>query len=110
MVGCETPPLNKNPTERKYAFSLAASMARSPDWNMAGYRAYYDNHQFSSAVCLVCSYPMKLTIHVPDDLLEDVKDELASAPSGILETIALDAILGFLDRLRDGGSSIQKTE
>jgi hypothetical protein len=26
--GCETPPLNKNPTERKYTFSLAASMAR----------------------------------------------------------------------------------
>jgi hypothetical protein len=39
--------------------------------------------------------PMQLTIHIPDDLFDDVKDKLAAQPSGILETIALDAILGF---------------
>ena len=53
---------------------------------------------------------MKLTIHVPDDLLDDLKDKLASEPSGVLEAVALDAILGFLDRLRDSGSSNQKAE
>jgi hypothetical protein len=51
---------------------------------------------------------MQLTIHIPDDLFDDVKDKLAAQPSGILETVALDAILGFLDRLRDDGSSRQR--
>jgi hypothetical protein len=53
---------------------------------------------------------MQLTIHVPDDLFDDVKDKLASQPSGVLETVALDAILVFLDALRDGGSSNQRAE
>ena len=48
--------------------------------------------------------PMQLTIYVPDDLLHEEKDKLTSQPSGVLETVALDAILGFLDALRDGGS------
>jgi hypothetical protein len=40
---------------------------------------------------------MNLTIHVPDELLEELKDKLASQPSHVLETVALDAIFGFLD-------------
>jgi hypothetical protein len=54
--------------------------------------------------------PMQVTIHVPDDLFDEVKDKLASQPSGVLETVALDAILGFLYLLRDGDSSSQRAE
>jgi len=53
---------------------------------------------------------MQVTIHVPDDLFDEVKDKLASQPSGVLETVALDAILGFLYLLRDGDSSSQRAE
>lgn len=58
----------------------------------------------------VCCASMQLTINIPDVLLDDVKHELASQPTGVLETIALDAILGFLNRLRDRRSSNQRVE
>jgi len=73
-------------------------------------------HRTDSAVeSIRCSLryahtPMQLTIQLPDDLFDDVKDKLASQPSGVLETVALDAILAFLDALRDGGSSNQRAE
>ena len=39
---------------------------------------------------------MQLTIHVPDNILGSVKDKLAPRETGILEAVALDAVLGFL--------------
>jgi hypothetical protein len=39
---------------------------------------------------------MQLTIHIPDDVIEPVKDQLPPPEMGVLEAIALDAILGFL--------------
>ena len=43
---------------------------------------------------------MQLTIHVPDDLIAAVRDQLPPPETGVLEAVALDAILGFLGRLR----------
>ncbi len=43
---------------------------------------------------------MQLTIHVPDDMLEKVKDKLPHREVGVLEAIALDAIIGFLLKTR----------
>jgi hypothetical protein len=42
---------------------------------------------------------MQLTLHVPDDLIESVKDKLPPPEMGMLEAVALDAILGFLLKL-----------
>jgi hypothetical protein len=42
---------------------------------------------------------MKIVIHVPDDIIESVKDKLPPPETGTLEAVALDAVLGFLDRL-----------
>ena len=53
--------------------------------------------------------PMRLTIHVPDDMLENVKEKLSSQPTGVLETIALDAVLDFLITLREADSPSRKT-
>jgi hypothetical protein len=53
---------------------------------------------------------MKLEIHVPDDMLEQVKDKLPSRESGLLEAIALDAVLGFLLRLDEDVRSGQENE
>lgn len=53
---------------------------------------------------------MQLTINIPDFLLEDVKNRLAAQPTGILEAIALDAIVGYLDGLRKKESSNQSAE
>jgi len=47
------------------------------------------------------SASMQLTIHVPDDILEGVKDKLPPRETGMLEAIALDAVLGFLMKLSD---------
>jgi hypothetical protein len=49
------------------------------------------------------SASMQLTIHVPDDILERVKDKLPPRETGMLEAIALDAVLGFLMKLGDSG-------
>jgi hypothetical protein len=43
---------------------------------------------------------MKITVHIPDDLIAEVKDRLPPPELGMLEAIALDAILGFIDRLK----------
>jgi len=53
---------------------------------------------------------MQLTINIPDFLLDDVKNKLAMQPTGILEAVALDAILGYLDGLRKEGSPHQSAE
>jgi hypothetical protein len=45
---------------------------------------------------------MQLTVHVPDDMLEKVKDKLPPPEVGVLEAVALDAILGFLLKLDEG--------
>ena len=45
---------------------------------------------------------MKLVIHVPDDMLDRVKEKLPPPEMGVLETVALDAVLGFLFKLDDG--------
>ena len=47
------------------------------------------------------SAPMQLMIHVPDDLLESVQDKLPPRETGVLEAVALDAVLGFLMKLGD---------
>lgn len=47
---------------------------------------------------------MRLTVHVPDDLIEKVKDKLPRPEVGILEAVALDAILGFLMKLENAGA------
>jgi hypothetical protein len=44
---------------------------------------------------------MLLTLNIPDDILEDVKDKLAAQPTGVLEAIAMDAVVGFLDTLKE---------
>jgi len=44
---------------------------------------------------------MRLTLDIPDDILDDVKHKLASQPTGVLEALAGDAVLGFLTSLRD---------
>lgn len=46
---------------------------------------------------------MQLTIHIPDDMLEAVKDKLPPPEMGVLEAVALDAVLGFLMKL-DGSA------
>lgn len=43
---------------------------------------------------------MKLKLHIPDDLVERVKERLPHA-TGVLEAIAVDAILEFLRKLDD---------
>jgi hypothetical protein len=47
---------------------------------------------------------MQLTIHIPDDILESVKDKLPPPEVGVLEAIAGDAILEFLTSLSEDGS------
>jgi hypothetical protein len=42
---------------------------------------------------------MQLIIHIPDDLIERVKDQLPPPEMGVLEAIALDAVLGFLMKM-----------
>lgn len=42
---------------------------------------------------------MQLTIHIPDDILDDYRHVLPPPEMGVLETIALDAILGALDKM-----------
>jgi hypothetical protein len=42
---------------------------------------------------------MQITIHVPDDMLEAVRDRLPPPEMGVLEAVALDAILAYLQRL-----------
>ncbi len=42
---------------------------------------------------------MHLTINIPDEIIEPVKDKLPPPEMGILEAVALDAILGFLLKL-----------
>lgn len=42
---------------------------------------------------------MQLTIHIPDDIVEAVKDKLPPPEMGILEAVALDAVLALLMRL-----------
>lgn len=45
---------------------------------------------------------MQLTIHVPDVMLDSVKDKLPPPAVGILEAVALDALLGFLRKFGTG--------
>jgi hypothetical protein len=52
---------------------------------------------------------MQLTIQVPDDILESVKDKLPPRETGVLEAIALDAVLGFLMKLGDSGVANAET-
>jgi hypothetical protein len=44
---------------------------------------------------------MQLTIKIPDQIIEKVKDKLPPPESGVLEAVALDAILGFLQKLEE---------
>jgi len=37
-----------------------------------------------------------LTIHVPDEFVEPVKKKLENGPTGVLEAVAWDAVLGYL--------------
>jgi hypothetical protein len=42
---------------------------------------------------------MQLVLNIPDDFIDPVKDKLTADPIGVLEAVALDAVLGFLTRL-----------
>jgi hypothetical protein len=42
---------------------------------------------------------MQLTIHIPDDMIAKVRQKLPPPEMGMLEAVALDAILGLLARL-----------
>jgi hypothetical protein len=44
---------------------------------------------------------MQVTIQVPDYILEPIKDRLSPELTGMLEAVALEAILGHLDLLLD---------
>ena len=44
---------------------------------------------------------MKLILDIPDNLIEPVRDKLAAGPTGVLEAVAVDAILGFLASLAE---------
>jgi hypothetical protein len=48
---------------------------------------------------------MQLTIQIPDDLIEPVKDQLPPPEMGVLEAIALDAVVGFLLKLDSSDTS-----
>ena len=52
---------------------------------------------------------MQLTIQVPDNILESVKDKLPPRETGVLEAVALDAVLGFLMELGDSGIANAQT-
>lgn len=47
---------------------------------------------------------MKLEIQIPDDMLDRVKGKLPPPEMGVLEAVALDAVLGFLLKLDDSGA------
>jgi hypothetical protein len=42
---------------------------------------------------------MQLIVHIPDEMIEKVKDKLPPPQMGLLESVALDALLGFLTRV-----------
>jgi hypothetical protein len=42
---------------------------------------------------------MQLIVHVPDDMIEPVRDRLPPPELGVLEAVALDAVLAFLATL-----------
>ncbi len=43
---------------------------------------------------------MQLIVHIPDVMLEKVKDKLPPPQMGMLEAVALDAILAYLHKLK----------
>jgi hypothetical protein len=47
---------------------------------------------------------MKIVVHVPDEIVEPVKWKLERGPTGVLEAVALDAILGYLQKLAKSSS------
>lgn len=51
---------------------------------------------------------MQLTVHVPDDMIEAVKSKLPPPEAGVLEAVALDAVLGFLMKLEDSTATGEK--
>jgi hypothetical protein len=42
---------------------------------------------------------MQLIVHIPDDMIEPVRDRLPPPQLGVLEAVALDAVLAFLATL-----------
>ena len=44
---------------------------------------------------------MKHIVQIPDDIVERVRHKLPPPEVGILEAVALDALLGFLQKLED---------
>jgi hypothetical protein len=42
---------------------------------------------------------MQIVVHIPDDMVEATKDGLPPPSLGILEAVALDAILAYFDKL-----------
>jgi hypothetical protein len=44
---------------------------------------------------------MKLTIEIPEEVLDPVRDKLPPPEMGLLEAVAVDAILAFLVKLED---------
>lgn len=45
---------------------------------------------------------MELVIHVPNDMSDPVNDKLAALPTGVLEAVALDAVLRLIGKLGEG--------
>ena len=43
-------------------------------------------------------------------IVDPVKEKLSSGPTGVLETVALDAIIGYLEVLAESDNSIEALE
>ncbi|WP_165356247.1 hypothetical protein [Sphingosinicella sp. BN140058] len=48
---------------------------------------------------------MDLTIHIPDEVLEDYRHVLPPPGMGVLEAIAVDAVLAALQRMVDSSEN-----
>jgi len=47
---------------------------------------------------------VQIVINIPDEFIEPVTEKLATGPTGILESIALNAILGYLMKLSENSN------
>lgn len=52
---------------------------------------------------------MDLVIRIPDELIEPIKDKLPPPEMGILEAVALEALMKFFDRLEKQDDNANRT-
>jgi hypothetical protein len=48
---------------------------------------------------------MALTIQIPDEVLETYRDVLPPPQLGVLEAVAVDAVLGILEQIKAGAEA-----